>query len=103
MLCVTLPNIMSIAIFSEVWEDFAKTFYINFHRKWLVLQKLCHCQSSLKMKLSLEIMDKYKDQITTMYQTGTLSFFKMLLHRTNVNGQVKGRFQPHFDLLMTVG
>lgn len=27
----------------------------------------------------------------------------MLLHRTNVNGQVKGRFQPHFDLLMTVG
>lgn len=27
----------------------------------------------------------------------------MHLHRTNVNVQVKGRFQPHFDLLMTVG
>lgn len=27
----------------------------------------------------------------------------MHLHRTNVNVQVKGRFQPHFDLLITVG
>lgn len=27
----------------------------------------------------------------------------MHLHRTNVNVQVKGRFQPHFDLLMTDG
>lgn len=27
----------------------------------------------------------------------------MHLHRTNVNVQVKGRIQPHFDLLMTVG
>lgn len=24
--CVLSPNIMSIAIFSEVWEDFAKTY-----------------------------------------------------------------------------
>lgn len=34
---------------------------------------------------------------------GTLNFFKTILHRTNVNGKVKGRFQPHYDLLMAVG
>lgn len=33
----------------------------------------------------------------------TLAYFKTLLQRSNVNGKVKGRFQPHFDLLMTVG
>lgn len=34
---------------------------------------------------------------------GTLNFFKTILHRTNVNGKVKRRFQPHYDLLMAVG
>ncbi|XP_071139042.1 uncharacterized protein, partial [Mytilus edulis] len=34
---------------------------------------------------------------------GTLNFFKTILHRTYVNGKVKGRFQPHYDLLMAVG
>ena len=34
---------------------------------------------------------------------GTLNHFKTILHRTDVNGKVKGRFQPHFDLLMLVG
>lgn len=33
----------------------------------------------------------------------TLNHFKTILHRSDVNGKVKGRFQPHFDLLMAVG
>lgn len=45
----------------------------------------------------------------TFYKTGiditpgTLAYFKILLHRSNVNGKVKGRFQPHMDLLLGVG
>lgn len=34
---------------------------------------------------------------------GTLAHFKTILHRTDVNGKVKGRFKPHFELLMLVG
>lgn len=34
---------------------------------------------------------------------GTLHYFKTLLHRSNINGIVKGRFRPHHDLLMVVG
>uniref|UniRef100_A0A8W8MKD7 Uncharacterized protein n=1 Tax=Magallana gigas TaxID=29159 RepID=A0A8W8MKD7_MAGGI len=33
---------------------------------------------------------------------GTLAHFKTILHRTDVNGKVKGRFKPHFELLMLV-
>lgn len=35
-----------------------------------------------------------------MNSPGTLNYFKILLHRSNVNGKVKGQFRPHHDLLM---
>lgn len=33
---------------------------------------------------------------------GTLAHFKTILHRTDVNGKVRGRFKPHFELVMLV-
>lgn len=38
-----------------------------------------------------------------MNSPGTLNYFKILLHRSNVNGKVKGQFRPHHDLLMVTG
>lgn len=34
---------------------------------------------------------------------GTLHHFKTILHRSDVNGKVKGRFKPHHNLLIAVG
>ncbi|XP_069124032.1 uncharacterized protein [Argopecten irradians] len=34
---------------------------------------------------------------------GTLHHFKTILHRSDVNGKVKGRFEPHHNLLIAVG
>ncbi|KAL5013819.1 hypothetical protein ScPMuIL_008089 [Solemya velum] len=45
----------------------------------------------------------YKTLFKADNAPGTLNFFKTILHRTNVNGQVKGHFQSHYDLLMAVG
>ncbi len=36
-------------------------------------------------------------------QRGTLYYYKVLLHRTDVNGNVKSNFKAHWDLLITAG
>lgn len=73
MLCVTLPNIMSIAIFSEVWEDFAKHILHEFSQKMACASKVMPLPTQFKYEAEhedcLAIMDKFEDQITTMYQT----------------------------------
>lgn len=39
----------------------------------------------------------------TFLKPGNSAHFKNILHRTDVNGKVKGRFKPRFELLMLVG
>ncbi|KAL5017472.1 hypothetical protein ScPMuIL_007061 [Solemya velum] len=61
-----------------------------------IVCEMWHCKQDFLEKCS-----------KTLYKAdnapGTLNFFKTILHRTNVNGQVKGHFQSHYDLLMAVG
>ncbi|KAL5016965.1 hypothetical protein ScPMuIL_006554 [Solemya velum] len=61
-----------------------------------IVCEMWHCEQDFLEKC-------YKTLYKADNASGTLNFFKTILHRTNVNGQVKGHFQSHYDLLMAVG
>ncbi|XP_062604516.1 uncharacterized protein LOC134266312 [Saccostrea cucullata] len=63
-----------------------------------IIEELFHIEQDFLEKL-------YKKFYTTqsMRQQGSLAFYKCQLKRSNVNGQVKGAFQPHSDFVHTVG
>ena len=64
----------------------------------------CHDFQTSNQIFCLFLLQKcYKKLYKAENTPGTLNFFKTILHRTDVNGKVKGRFKPHYELLMAVG
>ena len=43
----------------------------------------------------------YKSNLSR--DVGSLDNYKVLIHRSNVNGKVKGKFEAHEDFVNTVG
>ncbi|XP_069109952.1 uncharacterized protein [Argopecten irradians] len=63
-----------------------------------VIVELFHTLQDFLEKLCKRFLD-----LKNSREVGTLAWYKVLIHRDNVNGKVKSRFAAHEDFVSTVG
>ena len=79
----------------------AATIFFNRPKSFQKSHPLKIKQKNVKFVYLFQKLFKRLYNDNTVRVPGSLAYYRNLLRRTNVNGQVKGRYQSHLDFLLT--